>query len=133
MSALIVTSQMRSSIGFDDPAQIEITDLPFVKDMPEPTGRLFWVVKPNGNYRDECLIGKSYALDALQYLLTQDLAPLLSWVVGDMPPSESRSGIEFGFLTTIADYAAYGATVQAMSDARVEGCSDLQVRDSGPG
>lgn len=121
MSALIVSSQIRSSIGFADPAEIEITDLPFVKDKPGPSGRLFWDVKPNGNYGDECFIGKSYALDALQYFLTQDFAPLLAWVVGDMPSRDGRSGIEIGFLTTIANYAAYGATVQAMSDAGRDG------------
>ncbi|MEZ0137343.1 MAG: hypothetical protein AB9Q17_02210 [Candidatus Reddybacter sp.] len=120
MSALIVTSQLRSTIGFIDPDQIEITDLPFVKDKPGPSGRLFWDVKPNGNYGDECLIGTSYALDALQYLIAGEFSPMLAWAVGDMPRREDRSGIEVGFLTTIADYAAYGALIKARNERNLK-------------
>jgi len=117
MSIPTVTAQIRSAVGFIDPAQLEITDLPFVKDKPGPSGRLFWDVKPNGNYGDECLIGKSYALDALQYMLSQDYTPLLPWIVADMPGRDARSGIEVGFLSTIASYAAYGV---AAFDGREE-------------
>lgn len=121
MSALIVTAQIRSAVGFIDPAQLDITDLPFVKDKPGASGRLFWDVKPNGNYGDESLIGKAYALDALQYMLSQDYTPLLPWIVADMPARAARSGIEVGFLSTIASYAAYGAAAKAAGSSVKEG------------
>ncbi len=112
MSTPVVTGVIRPFLSYFNPEDLEITDLPFVTNhgKGKKATRSFWDVKPNGNYLDECLIGEAYALEALQYMMAKKLPSLVTWAVLDMPREENRSGIEIGFISTIAEYAIVGAT-----------------------
>lgn len=85
--------------------QIKIRDLPFVaKRRPDgEPGRHFWSVTPTGDYATDCLIGRQYALEAVHYMRVTGCPPLLTWIVLDMPRRQDRSGIEVGFLHTVAE------------------------------
>lgn len=107
---ITISAQIRPLIGLcDNP---DITDLPFIADSGKGKNkqRNFWNVKPNGNYGDECLIGKSYALEYLQYAIITGPAPI-SWIIQEMP--KELTGIEVGFLTTLHEFATIGAASQA--------------------
>lgn len=110
MSRVKVTAQISPLISNLEIDNYEITDLSFVNDTGKgkKKKRSFWHVKPNGNYADECLLGKSYALEALQCMIDKN-TPIITWAVMAMPDENSRSGIEIGFLSTIAEFAVHGA------------------------
>ncbi len=80
-----------------------VGDLPFVED---EHGRRYWSVKPSGDYRKDCRQGVLFALAALEYMAVEPEPWLLTHVVGDMPRKEARSGIEVGFLSCVARFAA---------------------------
>ena len=115
MDRVIVSARIYPLISYDQPSEIKITHLNFVHDKGKgkKKQRCFWHVSPNGNYGDECLIGKAYALEALQYMIDQDYPPLLNSIIQDMPPAEQRSGIEIGFNATLAEFAMIGAVKQS--------------------
>ncbi len=93
----------------------EVNYLPFVADIGKgkKKRRSFWHVRPNGDYADECLMGRAYAIEALQYMMASGWSQLLTQAVMEMPRKKDRSGVEIGFLSQIADFAAYGARIQA--------------------
>jgi hypothetical protein len=78
--------------------------LPFVQDSPEGM-RSHWVVNPSGDYSLDCDLGRQYAYQTLEYMRTNDMTPLLFWIVRDMP--KSYSGIEVTFFATISHAAAF--------------------------
>ena len=90
-------------------------DLPFVRRVGKGENErlLYWQVKPNGNFLDEYLIGKSYAVQALQFMLVTEFDLLLHKIVEDMPKKKKHTGIETGFLDTFAAFAAFGAKTVA--------------------
>lgn len=94
----------------------EIIDLPFVDDvgMGEKQNRKFWNVQPNGDYGDECIIGKAHAFEYLQYSMMTN-ANHMTWIVKDMP--RNLTGIEVGFLEIIGEYARTGARLQAQRNS----------------
>ena len=88
-----------------------ISNLPFVKNHGKGENKklTFWNTKPNGNYGDECIIGKAYAQQTISYMEAEDLTPLLGWIVLAIQEKPNHSGIEVGFMSVIAQYAVFGA------------------------
>jgi len=84
-----------------------IKHLPFVADIGKGKNkqRTFWHVTPNGNYDDECVIGKDYARRAIAYMQEQNFTPLLGWIVLAIQDKSNHSGIEIGFMSVIAEHA----------------------------
>lgn len=99
--------------------QWEVTHLPFVKNFKKKSRkkgqplRSYWHVKSTGNYSDDCLLGRLYALEFLQYELNVESGcHLLGWIMGDMP--SKLSGIAVGFCSTLHEYALKGAASVAI-------------------
>lgn len=97
------------SIASIDPAECCHADLPFVRKRGKNKPHCYWNVTPNGNLRDEMLIGNAYAVELLQYDLMTPGSQLLPAVVSHMPREGNRTGIEIGFLGAIEYYAVQGA------------------------
>ena len=98
----------------EDPVQEDnpITSLPFVRDTTQAERRagmpprIFWDVKPSGDYTRDCETGKRYAGLALEYMVAERFEPLLGWAVFDMMRTgPDFSGIEVGFLMAFGRYA----------------------------
>jgi hypothetical protein len=95
----------------------------FVKDLPEPgpdgRRRVFWAPPCAGlDYVAACDFGEDLALDAIQYMRAQDLAPLLGWSVIDMPAwadlDDAGKGVMVGFLSVFARLAMAAATPERL-------------------
>ena len=81
----------------------DVTDLPFVSD--RGGRRVFWDVSPTGRYPEDWALGEYYAR-ALLALWRSQREPFpfcLGWIVRDMPRGQDMTGIEYGFLATLAD------------------------------
>jgi hypothetical protein len=98
------------------PSAPKVTDLSFVHDywIREPgrrkgrNFRVFWNVRPSGDYVADCAVGQKLASEYLKWLHASfGSAVCLSWIVGDMPAEQS--GLEVGFLCILAFAAAVGA------------------------
>ena len=112
--SITITSEIRPFVSYyDNP---KITDLPFVADKGKGKNkrRSFWNVKPNGDYGDECLIGKFYALECLQYAIATGSSPI-AWIIPEMP--QELTGIEIGFLSELEKFATIGAASQARASS----------------
>lgn len=95
-----------------------ITSLPFVRDATRAERRagmpprIFWDVKPSGDYTKDCGTGARYAQLALEYMASQNFIPLLGWVVLDMMRNGPEySGIEVGFLSVFGRNATAAAKI----------------------
>jgi hypothetical protein len=87
--------------------QMEITDLPFVKNVNDE--RSFWSVQATGSYPEDCAIGQMYANEAARYIKQTGATYLLAWIANEMPIK--LTGIEAGFFNTIAGFSARGAQI----------------------
>jgi hypothetical protein len=71
-------------------------------------------VKPTGRYGDENIVGNQYPLEFLAYSMRDPAGhTLITAIVADMPSEEDRSGVEVGFLATLAGFAVRGAIAQS--------------------
>ena len=98
--------------GFD----YEYTELPFVKKIKKKNrvgnkAISFWNVKPTGRFQDDCIIGRSYALEMVQYHLNETPANVLGHVIREMPAE--LTGIEVGFIETLNELMLKGAMTVA--------------------
>ena len=98
--------------GFD----YEYTELPFVKKIKKKNrvgnkAISFWNVKPTGRFQDDCIIGRSYALEMVQYHLNETPANVLGYVIREMPAE--LTGIEVGFIETLNELMLKGAMTVA--------------------
>lgn len=91
--------------------QASILDLPFVRNCTlaeQRAGRgkrIFWSVKPTGDWQKDCEIGELYAALALDYMVNADMT-VLSWIATDMAhDAPSKCGIRAGFMNRIGRYA----------------------------
>jgi hypothetical protein len=88
-----------------------ITVLPFVHDATpgaDDAGRNFWHVAGTGDYGLDCELGTGMAHRAIAYMRENNVPHLLTWVVESMIERGDFSGIEVGFLQTIASAAIKG-------------------------
>ena len=108
MTTPSVTTTICANQYSEDSKEVE---LPFVRRVGKGENErlLYWQVKPNGNFLDEYLIGKSYAAQALQFMLVTEFDLLLRKIVEDMPKKKKHTGIEAGFLDTLANFVTLGA------------------------
>jgi hypothetical protein len=74
----------------------------------DPNGRCFWHVKPTGDGWEDCATGEKLALEYLEYEAKHwnRVGGSLQHIVMDMP--RKLTGIEIGFLSTVAYAAAAG-------------------------
>jgi hypothetical protein len=86
--------------------------LPFVRDSScaerkaGAPNRIFWDVKPSGDYEADCETGERYANLALDYMARENFSALMRWAVFDMiRAGKEHSGIEVGFLGLFDSYA----------------------------
>src|SRR5689334_23343040 len=95
----------------------------FVKDLPEPgpsgQRRDFWAPDCAGlDHVAACDLGHDLAIEAVQYMRAENMAPLLGWAVMAMPSYESTDdagkGVMVGFLGTIARLAMDAATPERL-------------------
>ena len=94
----------------------DYTDLPFVKKIKKKNrvgnkAISFWNVKPTGRFQDDCIIGRSYALEMVQYHLNEAPANVFSHVIREMPAE--FTGIEVGFINTLDELILKGAMTVA--------------------
>ena len=94
----------------------KFTDLPFVKKIKKKNrvgnkAISFWNVKPTGRFQDDCIIGRSYALEMVQYHLNEAPANVFSHVIREMPAE--FTGIEVGFINTLDELILKGAMTVA--------------------
>ncbi len=70
----------------------------------------YWHTKPFDGMNGELMehYGKRLALEAVEFIKTNDFAPLLSWIVKDMAEDFEFDAVKLGFLGTIATLAAKG-------------------------
>lgn len=97
--------------------KMQITDLPFVADVPEPgrrrkTRRCFWRVEPTGDYERDCITGHLYAINYMRYEIAHPGEPgFLPTIVQEMDMRQREpiaSGIEVGFLSSISRASVHG-------------------------
>ena len=98
--------------GFD----YQHTDLPFIKKIKKKNrfgnkAISFWNVKPTGRFQDDCIIGRSYALEMVQYHLNDKYGDVFSHVIKEMPAE--FTGIEVGFINTLNELILKGAMTVA--------------------
>ena len=109
--------QFRPSVTPAIPDNIEKSalKLPFASEIDDDgVPRLsLWSVKPVDDYHKQIIAGNSYALEAIGYMHKNKSTFILSWIIEDMSKGGSHSGIETGFLSTIAEFAVFGALVNA--------------------
>ena len=88
----------------------DMLSLSFVTDKrPGSRGpRCFWNVEPTGDYTADCEKGHELALEAVACIRKERFDYLLNWIVEDMPRGEEMTGIEVGFLSSVAHIAAHG-------------------------
>lgn len=108
------TGQIRPLVT-PEQAKYDFSELPFSEKINnQGLSRLsLWSVKPNGNYHEQIITGEAYAVEAIKCMQTNNFTTLLSWVVEDMRPGMPRSGIETGFLSSIAELAMFGSSIKA--------------------
>jgi hypothetical protein len=89
---------------------MEITDLPFIKDVKVPgqrgTQRCYWSVTPSGNYGADNRTGEEYAALFLAYASNQRRASLLVSIAHAMRPD--HDGITVGFWEHVGRAACFG-------------------------
>ncbi|GGH53142.1 hypothetical protein GVY41_09075 [Frigidibacter albus] len=88
-----------------------LLSLPFVRNTSRAEQRaglpprLFWSVKPSGDYGRDCDTGSAYAIQALDYMAEHRMPHLMQWAVLDMIRHvQERTGIEVGFLSVFGNY-----------------------------
>lgn len=84
----------------------EIGQLSFVAPPPKG-GRIWWKVKPTGDYTEDCWTGERLALEYLNFVEKYPGGSVLQSIVCDMP--RPLSGVEIGFLTMVCHAARTGA------------------------
>lgn len=93
------------------PKPLALLELPFVRKTTRAEQRaglpprLFWSVKPSGEYGKDCDTGNRYARLALDYMAHYRAPELMQWAVFDMMRAgPEHSGIEVGFLSVFGQY-----------------------------
>ncbi len=85
----------------------ELLPLPFADDRPD--GVAWWLVEPSGHDPTDFEIGERYAAVALATAKQSQEPVLLAMVLRDMVRGGQFSGIEAGFIASIASAAKAGA------------------------
>jgi len=110
MSNPTIKGEIRPLISVYSKDEIDISYLPFVKiGKNVRNGARLWCVKASGDYSNDYLIGKYYALEYLQYSLISEIG-FLALILSEMP--RKQTGIEEGFLSTVEEYALLGSRDQ---------------------
>lgn len=63
--------------------------------------RIFWLVEPSGDWKDDTHIGSEYGRIYLEHARRTHRGPLLGWVVADMIRGGQFTGVEAGFLSVV--------------------------------
>jgi hypothetical protein len=83
---------------------LNIIDLPFVAERGKGEFRDFWHnVQTTGDVSKDQNLGAQLACFTLQFIKSNDFAPLLGWVVLGMIEKQAPTHIVVGFCQTIAD------------------------------
>jgi hypothetical protein len=103
----IMTKREREKMNREIDIQAKrMMTLPFIADIGKgkKKTRIFWHVKPTGDYFVDCEIGRNYGALALTYMKEYGDTPLLTQAVFGMKKKKNK-GIEVGFLHFIASAA----------------------------
>jgi hypothetical protein len=103
--------------------------------LPLPKGdelpRCFWHVKPTGDCWADEAAGDKLALEYLEFQAQPGEMPFLQMIVRDMP--RKLTGIEIGFLSTVAHAACSGVQSARNLVAHYERCRNAMLLKSPSG
>ena len=84
----------------------DITSLPFVQDRKKSKKnnrpRDFWVMPQTDDYHAQCVIGRAYAQEAIDYMLRSDWPFIIGWAAADMIRRGEADGFVVGFFKEIS-------------------------------
>lgn len=99
--------------------------LPFTQDgNSHSERRMFWVVEPSHNWRDDNHLGSEYGRIYLDHVRRTQRGPLLPWIVADMIKAGRWTGVEIGFLSAVGRAASTSSRSDVLLISRTQNDSD---------